>query len=158
MIKYGKYFIPIIKQYSSNEDDNNQYCDEQSQEEYYDNNFDLSELRADKPYKKKVKIRKHTLVGNRYNDGADIDELSKIFNIKRDTILEHLRKYMLDGYSINPEQFLTLSSLDTQTQKIIIQHFRELNTTELSPVYKKLNGRINYDELKIMQLYLMSKE
>ncbi len=160
MIKYGKYFMTIIKSYSVNGDDNNQDYYEQSQEQYYDNSFELSELRSynsHNTYKKKAKIRKHTLVGNRYNDGADMDELCKIFNIKKSTILEHFKKYILDGYSINPERLLSLSALDIQTQRIIIQHFRELSPNELSPVYNKLNGSVNYDELKIIQLYLISK-
>ncbi len=158
MEKYGKSFISVIKKYSSDKQNGKEEeFPEEDPESYYENSFDIVETDSNTKYQKKPKIRKYTLVGDRFNDGVDMDELCSLFKIKQDTVFNNLYKYLQDGHTINPDQILAYSGLDTQSQKQAIQCFRELGTENVSPVYEKMNGQINHHELRIIQLYLLCK-
>jgi len=47
---------------------------------------------------------------------------------------------------------LAFSSLTPAQQASVVEAFTELGTDYLKPVFDKLNGTVNYDELKIMRL------
>ena len=160
MEKYGSDFLSIIKKFSPDTTDEfivDGYT-EKDLDKHYDNNFDLSETQDNRINKKNKKIKKHTLAGNRFNNGANVEELSSIFNVSEETIFTYLYKYLQDGYTFNPDLILNYSTLDTISQKLLIENFRELGTDYLAPIYHKINGTINYREIKIMRLYLLSKD
>jgi hypothetical protein len=53
---------------------------------------------------------------------------------------------------------LSLSKLSPDQQQKVFQAFDELGADMLKPIHEKLNGTINYDELKILRLcYLCEK-
>ena len=80
--------------------------------------------------------------------------------VTANTILDHLNKYLLAGNTLrNGEDLQSLVSATPDQQLATFAAFDELDTTYLKPVFDKLNGTLNYDELKILRmLYLISHQ
>ena len=78
--------------------------------------------------------------------------------IKANTILEHLNRFLLAGNALRSDSDLqSLTSATPEQQQAVFTAFDELSPTYLKPVFDKLNGELNYDELKILRmLYLIS--
>ena len=76
------------------------------------------------------------------------------------TILDHLNKYILAGNKLRSGSDLqSLSSATPDQQQAAFAAFDELGPAFLKPVFDKLNGTVNYDELKILRmLYLISRQ
>ena len=55
------------------------------------------------------------------------------------------------------EELLALSSASPDQQAAAFAAFDELGTALLKPVFDKLNGTLNYDELKILRLCFLSQ-
>ena len=100
------------------------------------------------------------IVGEAFNAGASVQELMQRHGVTANTILDHLNKYLLASNPIrsdNDLQALTSTTPDQQQAAFIT--FDELGPNFLKPVFDKLNGTLNYDELKILRmLYLISHQ
>jgi ATP-dependent DNA helicase RecQ len=93
------------------------------------------------------------LVGEAYNKGASIDHLTEQHQVKAGTIIEHLSKYALAGNRLrNGQDLQALSSLSPEDQQAALAAFEELGTAYLKPVFDRLDGRVSYDELKLLRL------
>jgi ATP-dependent DNA helicase RecQ len=93
------------------------------------------------------------LIGEAYNSGASIHHLMEQYQVKAGTILEHLSKYALAGNRLrNGEDLQTLSSASPEDQQAALAAFEELGTAYLKPVFDRLDGRISYDELRLLRL------
>ena len=99
------------------------------------------------------------LVAEAFNDGATIQNLMERHQVTMGTILEHLTKYGMAGNALrNGEDLQSLISATAEQQGSAFAAFDESDTMHLKPVYDKLNGALNYDELKILRLlYLVSR-
>jgi ATP-dependent DNA helicase RecQ len=98
-------------------------------------------------------------VAQAYNDGESISQLMESYGVSRGTILDHLANFALSGSALRPgEDLLSLSELRPELQSAVLTAFRELGAEALKPVYERLNGAVNYDELKIIRLVYLSGE
>ena len=99
------------------------------------------------------------MVAEAFNEGTTIQTLMERHQVTRGTILEHLTKYILAGNKLrNGTDLQALTSATTDQQQAAFVAFDELGTTYLKPVFDKLNGVLNYDELKILRLlHLVSR-
>jgi len=98
-------------------------------------------------------------VAQAYNDGETIDRLMERYGVNRSTILDHLANYALAGNALRPgEDLLEQSKLRPELQNAALRAFRELGGRQLKPVYERLSGAVNYDELKIMRLVYLSEQ
>jgi len=80
------------------------------------------------------------------------------YQVTAGTILDHLARYAEAGCSIRrAEELLALSSASPDQQATVFAAFDELGTALLKPVFDKLNGALNYDELKILRLCFLSR-
>lgn len=138
--KYGKIFLSFICQ----------YCNEHQIEEKLKRREKLNKQL--KPEKK----QKHIFIGEAFNNGKSIKEIMANFDLKQNTILYHLYKYLQEGNTIKPDELLTLSALNPNQQTEVLETFEKLGTQYLKPVFEALDGKISYDELKIFQLYYLS--
>jgi ATP-dependent DNA helicase RecQ len=100
------------------------------------------------------------LIAQAFNDGASVQGLMEHHKVTMGTILEHLTKYVSAGNKLhNDADLRTLISASPEQQQNAFAAFDELSPTYLKPVYDKLSGVLNYDELKILRmLYLISKQ
>jgi ATP-dependent DNA helicase RecQ len=99
------------------------------------------------------------LVAEMYNDGKTVQDLMNLYQVTMGTILEHLMKYVLAGNTLRAGDDLnSLSSAASEQKQAALAAFDELGPTYLKPIYDKLNGALNYDQLKILRmLYLVSQ-
>ena len=103
--------------------------------------------------------RRYFIIGEAYNAGDTIQGLMKRYQVTAGTILDHLIRYISAGNKLRDGKDLqTLISATPEQQQAAFGAFDELGPTYLKPVFDKLNGALNYDELKILRmLYLISK-
>ncbi len=100
------------------------------------------------------------LVAEAFNEGDTIPTLMQRHQVTMGTILDHLLKYSQAGISLRKGADVeSLSSAAPEQRQAVFAAFAELGTYYLKPVYDKLNGALNYDELKILRLvYLASQQ
>ena len=98
------------------------------------------------------------MVAEAYNNSESIAALMERYHVTAGTILDHLSRYAEAGHSIRrAEELLALSSASPDQQAAAFAAFDELGTALLKPVFDKLNGALNYDELKILRLCFLSQ-
>jgi len=95
---------------------------------------------------------RHVIVGEACNNGSSISQLMEMYNVKPDTILSHLEKYISEGNSIRPEGIQEFLDCDEDTKRKVFDAFDYEGAERLSPVFEKLSGEINYEKLKAFRL------
>ncbi|MEW5941328.1 MAG: helix-turn-helix domain-containing protein [Chloroflexota bacterium] len=100
------------------------------------------------------------LVAQAFNDGDSIPTLMERHQVKIGTILDHLLKYAQAGNPLRKgAEVEALSSAAPKQRQAVFAAFAELGATYLKPVYDKMNGTLNYDELKILRVaYIISQQ
>jgi ATP-dependent DNA helicase RecQ len=100
---------------------------------------------------------RYIVVGEAFNAGENLQELTDRFSVTKSTIINYLVKYSLDGNVINSiEELQSLVGSTPLMQKAVFDTFSEVGTEYLKPAFDKLNGAIDYDELKILRLLYIS--
>ncbi len=137
--KYSSIFIQIIRE----------YCSEKG----------ISEEPRHKRRRKvrKSKKRRHHEVGEAYNRGKSIDQLTQEYDVQKKTIVNHLRKYLFEGFPIRVNGLENLSELPQDVQMQVLISFSRLGAETLRPIYDDLDGEIDWDDLRILQLYYIAK-
>lgn len=102
--------------------------------------------------------RRFVAMGEAFNAGATIAELSAAHNIKHTTIVAHLERYGQAGHALNAEGLLKEIELDPSTRAEALAVFDRLGGQALRPVYEAFNGSIDYDTLRLLRLYLHSRD
>lgn len=138
--KYGQIFLDVVSA----------YCQDH---QLVERRKTGKRSREEKP--KVERKPKYILVGEAFNAGSSIQELMGQFGLQQGTILNHLSKYILEGFTIVSDAFLTLPDLPDDVHKKVIEAFKSLGTEYLKPVYEKLGGAVDYDALKILRLYYL---
>jgi len=139
--RYGAAFLAIIKE----------YCKANKIEEKYKTPMRQADKDAN---------RRYVAVGEAYNAGESVDNLMKRYSVSADTILNHLARFIMAGNPLRTAQdLIALSKLSPDDQQKAFAAFDEIGPDMLKPVYDRLNGTVNYDELKILRLcYLCEKK
>jgi ATP-dependent DNA helicase RecQ len=91
-------------------------------------------------------------VGELYNRGLSVDQITRQYGVQQGTVIDHLSKYLLEGNSLNRANGLPESTLSRRKQEQAQEAFKRLGGGYLKPVFDALDGTINYDELKILRL------
>ncbi|HEX9333594.1 MAG TPA: HRDC domain-containing protein, partial [Anaerolineales bacterium] len=136
--QYGEVFLEIIQA----------YCEK----------HDLQEKPKEVTREKSDTNRRYMMVAEAFNSGETIQNLMERYHVTVGTILEHLSRYLSAGNKLrNGEDLQALASVTLEQQQTAFAAFDELSPTFLKPVYDKLNGTLNYEDLKILRLlYLIS--
>ena len=103
--------------------------------------------------------RRYVAVGEAYNSGESLENLMARYGVTADTILNHLARFIQAGNPLrSAEDLISLSNLSPDQQMAVFKAFDHMGPDMLKPVYDKLNGTVNYDELRILRLcYLCEK-
>ena len=103
--------------------------------------------------------RRYVVVGEAYNSGESLENLMARYGVTADTILNHLARFIQAGNPLrSAEDLISLSNLSPDQQMAVFKAFDHMGPDMLKPVYDKLNGTVNYDELRILRLcYLCEK-
>lgn len=137
--RYGEAFLGAIRA----------YCIEKG----------LQEKHKEPRREKSDSSRRFMIVGEAYHAGESIQSLMARYQVKTSTIVEHLAKFAAAGHPLrNGGDLQPLISISPDQQKDAMQAFAELGTDFLKPVFAKLQGKISYDDLKIMRLLVLSQQ
>jgi ATP-dependent DNA helicase RecQ len=98
-----------------------------------------------------------TLIAEAYNNGASIENLMEAHQVKPGTIIDHLTKYALAGSRLRNGDDLQPLTVSPEDQQAALAAFEELGAAYLKPVFDRLDGRVSYDELKMLRLLHLSK-
>jgi ATP-dependent DNA helicase RecQ len=142
--KYGQMFLDFLSE----------YCYENNLEE----KLKISSVLNRKRQRHSTRKLKFILIGEAYNEQNDISELMREYEIKRQTVLNHLYKYYQAGNALYADGFLAESSLSSEEIEGILKLFEEMGTESLGLISEKLEGKIPYDELHLLRLYFLTKE
>jgi len=105
---------------------------------------------------KTLNKQRHIVIGEKYNAGRTLTELREDFNVKLNTILNHLCKYSVEGYSLRcSNEFLGLSVLSSEKQITVLKAFDQFGTERLKPIFDALNEQVSYDDLHLLRLYYL---
>ncbi|MGE5376156.1 MAG: RecQ family ATP-dependent DNA helicase, partial [Bacteroidota bacterium] len=151
--RYGQAFLEIIKP----------YCEKHGLKELPPSPSDGNSGSAEKPSRKRkddVEIGERTrLVAEAFNEGLTVKALMQRHQVTQGTILEHLTKYLLAGNHLRKQDgLLDLTSITPEHRTAAFAAFQELGPTILKPVFDKLNGNVNYDDLKLLRLLYLIEQ
>ena len=96
-------------------------------------------------------------VGELFNNRKTIAEIASHFEIKEGTVLSNLLKYVRAGNSIPSDDVLQSSSLNDSELNKVKEAFDKHGTEMLRPIFDELNEEVSYDELRVVQLFLITK-
>jgi ATP-dependent DNA helicase RecQ len=104
--------------------------------------------------------RRYVIVAEAYNAGETIQSLMERYHVTVGTILDHLTRYLAAGNKLRKgDDLQSLTSVTSEQKQTVFAAFDELSPTFLKPVYDKLNGTLNYEDLKILRMsYLISRQ
>ena len=140
--RYGDIFLRIIRR----------YCEEHRIDEK-----PKSAQLSLQPRKTAGKKR-FQQVGEAFCEGRSITELANESNVKKQTITRHLFDYIRAGYTIPAQQLLDEVSLSEEEREKVMSVFAKLGTDYLSPVFDALKGRVSYNNLHLLRMYIMAKK
>jgi ATP-dependent DNA helicase RecQ len=143
--RYGDRFLEVISR----------YCREHNIESRPKKSSKRTKIKADKELAPPKKPR-HELVAEAYNSGTSIETIMNQFEIKLATVFDHFLKYLRTGNRLRADAFLSFSSIDTDQNERVLDAFDRLGTDYLKPVYDFFDGRIDYEDLKVLRLYYLS--
>ncbi len=99
-----------------------------------------------------TKKLRHEIIGDALKSGKTANEVMNEFNIKIDTLLDHVLKYYNSVAVINPSGLFELLECNREAEEKVIQEFKKLGAEYLTPVFEALNKEISYTDLKILRL------
>ncbi len=103
--------------------------------------------------------RRYIMVAEAFNSGESLAVLMERYNVTAGTILDHLARYSASGHTLRrAEELLALSSASPDQQAAVFTAFDELGSAFLRPVFDRLNGTLDYDELKILRICYLSQK
>ncbi len=141
--KYGKIFMDIIID----------YCSENNLVEKPKSNSYTPRQKARSKMKKRYKI-----TGELYNNGASINDLMKKYGVSQETVISNLYKYYKEGNSLRADGFINMSLLSNEQINKVLDAFTKYGCHKIKPIFDKLNGEIDFTELRLLRMYFLTKD
>jgi ATP-dependent DNA helicase RecQ len=139
--QYGKIFLVMIKL----------YCVE------YKITGQREQLKLQKIKERAETKPRHIEIGEAFNEGHSVNELTQKFDIKTSTILTHLHKYLLEGFELRVDSLQKLVSVPEDIQKKIFMEFSREGTEKLKPIFDKFNSEVSYDNLHVLRIIYLTR-
>lgn len=100
---------------------------------------------------------RHQEVGELYNAGHSIEDLTLSYGVKTERILLHLYNFYREGNSLRKDpELLRRTTTTPALQREVFRQFTALGTDALKPVFEAMGGAVTYEDLHILRLcYLM---
>lgn len=97
--------------------------------------------------------RRYVEVGEAFNSGETVPSLMASYGVTIGTVLEHLATYAAAGHPLRrADDLLAMTSTSPDQQAAIFAAFDELGTMALKPVFDRLEGSVDYGELKLLRI------
>jgi len=86
-------------------------------------------------------------------------DLVGYYQVQQATVLEHLTRFSMEGHPLRVgDDLLQLSTLPGKQQEAVLEAFKDLGSDYLRPVFDRLNGEVNFNELKVLRLRFLAKK
>jgi ATP-dependent DNA helicase RecQ len=107
----------------------------------------------------RIEKPKYILIGESFNDGSSINDLADEHNIKTQTVVSNLSRYMNEGNKIRKDGLEELLTINKEVRKIIFDAFDNEGTVTLKNIFEKFEEKISYQDLHILRiLYIIDKQ
>ncbi len=100
---------------------------------------------------------KYMQIGEKYNKGMPIREIADEFDMKYTAVLDNLYHYIQSGGKLHKIDWLAKRILGKEILDKVTDAYDAYGCSDLDKIYKKFNGDIIYDHLKIIRLYYMNE-
>jgi ATP-dependent DNA helicase RecQ len=101
--------------------------------------------------------RRYVQVGEAYQSGEIIAALAERYQVTVGTVVDNLARYAESGRALRcGDDLLALAPASPDEQEAAFAAFAELGTAFLKPVFERLDGRLEYDALKLLRLIYLT--
>ena len=142
--QYGSIFFSIIKSYCSRKNIRSK----------------VSSKKNRGTHKQKIRTKpdsRYMVIGREFCDGKSIDELAEIYNIKSQTIISHLTRYVHEGNKVSSKGLVEKITLPQQEHEKVLEMFREEGTRTLSNIFQIFNEEISYQDLHLLRILYLNE-
>jgi ATP-dependent DNA helicase RecQ len=101
---------------------------------------------------KKAKKPRYEIIGEELSSGKSVNSILNEYNIKIDTLVEHISKYSSYKSPINPHGLLEYVKCSIKAQNEVYKQIENIGVELLRPLYEATNEKVSYLELKILRL------
>ena len=91
-------------------------------------------------------------IGSLYAGGVALAALQEMYGVKQSTIVSHLRDFVLEGGSAEPERLRAECTLPPDVQERVLAVLGEMGGERLGPIYEALEGTVGYEDLHLLRL------
>lgn len=91
-------------------------------------------------------------VGELFYAGHSLDQIANHFNVKRQTVVNNLAKYIDGDNLVDMDRLIDESTLDSAQQQAILAAFDEHGAAALRPIFEALGGKVEYDEIHLWRV------
>lgn len=137
--RFGKDFILVIENYVETH-----------------NIIAQREVKNVKGRKSRSDIPRHIIIGDSFNNGKSIKELTEEFNVKPQTIINNLTRYTIEGRTLRTNRLIDLITLDKMYHNKVFEHFNKEGVQSLKLAFDKFNQEISYQDLHILKLIYLN--
>ena len=99
---------------------------------------------------------RHVAVSGSFNNGASIDQLCNEYNVKPQTIITHLERFVREGNQIRIRGLQEKLSLPKELHNQVFDTFKEEGLSTLSNIFEKFNKEISYNDLRILRIIYLA--
>ncbi len=136
--KYGEIFLELI----------DEYCRVHNIEE---------RIKPKTNIQNPGKVYKYQVIGNEYNNGLSVPAIMNKYNIKPQTVFNHLYDYISNGYRLKPGGLSEFLNLEQDAEQRILVLFESLGTERLGPVFEALDSAVDYETISVYRVYYLSE-
>lgn len=137
LTRYGGLFSEIIRQ----------YCIEHPEAKPA-----ASALNTASGYTSQGLKKRSREVGEAFNEGRSIADLTRQYAVRTDTIVDHLERYQQGGSPLRLNGLESALEVPQSLRDRALQAFRELGCERLRPIHEALEGAVDYEQLKILRM------
>lgn len=136
--QYGKIFISLIRD----------FCQGKG----------IAEKQKEVRRNKSDTGRRYQVVGEAYQAGDSVATLMARYHVEAATIFDHLVRFVAAGNPLRAGSDLqSYTSVPANLQQAVFKAFQRNGTMYLKHIFEEFNGKIDYDNLKILRLiYLVN--
>jgi ATP-dependent DNA helicase RecQ len=97
-------------------------------------------------------------IGELFARGRSLEQIAQQFNVLPETVLQHLYRFHGSGRAVEAERLLSCSRLPESQRAKVFSAFKRLGWERLAPVHESFCGKVPYQELHLLRLYVLCRE
>jgi ATP-dependent DNA helicase RecQ len=103
------------------------------------------------------KKKRHEVIAETFNAGRSVMEIMEMFNIKRQTVVDHLYRFWCEGNSLASDHLGVELDLSKQQTDATFTSFEKHGVRRMKPVFDALAGEVDYPDLSVLRLMFIAQ-